>query len=68
MKLVKTIAVTAAAYLITIQQAFAQGDIGGGNDQNEGGGTAVPELDGPGAILAIGLVLGLVALFREKFR
>jgi len=28
---------------------------------------AVPEIDGSGAIVAIGLVVGLVALIREKF-
>ncbi len=27
----------------------------------------IPEMDGSGAIIAIGLVVGLVALVREKF-
>ena len=30
-------------------------------------GNPVPEIDGSGAIIAIGLVVGLVALIREKF-
>ena len=29
--------------------------------------TAIPEIDGSGAIVAIALIAGLVALVREKF-
>jgi hypothetical protein len=41
--------------MLTVQQAFA------------GVQTQVPEMDGSGAIIAIGLVIGLVAFIREKF-
>jgi hypothetical protein len=37
------------------------------NNGGNGGGTAIPEIDGAGAIIAIGLIAGLVALVREKF-
>ena len=52
--------------LLTVQQAFAgippcMESLDGCN------GVAVPEMDGSGAIIAIGLVIGLVALLREKF-
>jgi hypothetical protein len=40
--------------MLVIQQASAAGPV-------------VPEIDGSGAIIAIGLVVGLVALIREKF-
>ena len=43
--------------LVSSHQAFA-GSVNGG---------VVPEIDGSGAIVAIGLVAGLVALVREKF-
>ena len=54
MKGLKIVGMTAVGYLLTMQQAFAQP-------------VRVPEMDGSGAIIAIGLVVGLVALFREKF-
>ena len=47
-------------YLLVITQGFA-----GAAPPDPVG--AVPEMDGSGAIIAIGLVVGLVALFREKF-
>jgi len=47
---------TLAGLLLSIQQAFAGT-----------AGAVVPEIDGAGAIIAIGLVAGLVALVREKF-
>ena len=59
MKSLKFAALATVGFLVSMQQAFA--------------GTAppdpvvVPEIDGSGAIIAIGLVVGLVALFREKF-
>lgn len=59
MKFGKTLAFAALGTLLAVEQAFA--------------GTmppppvAVPEIDGTGAIIAIGLVAGLVALVREKF-
>ena len=68
-KTVKTLAMTAVINLILFQQSFAQDQPpGGGGGGDPIGGVAVPEMDGAGAILAIGLVVGLVALFREKFR
>jgi hypothetical protein len=42
--------------MLTVQQAFAASPPG----------QVVPEMDGTGAIIAIGLVIGLVALIREK--
>ncbi len=68
-KTVKTLALAIAGYLITIEQVFAEGP-GGGNGLpcEDCPTTPVPEIDGSGAVLAIGLVVGLVALFREKFR
>ena len=68
MKNIKNAILVLAGSLLSMQQAFAgvfeppNGD-GGGN----GGGYVIPEIDGAGAIIAIGLVAGLVALFREKF-
>ena len=56
MKGIKIVGMTAVGYLLTMQHALAV--------QN---GPVVPEMDGSGAIIAIGLVVGLVALFREKF-
>lgn len=56
MKGLKTVVLTAAGYLFTTELALA-----GSN------GIVVPEIDGSGAIIAIGLVAGLVALVREKF-
>jgi hypothetical protein len=55
-----------AGYLLTMQHALAV-DICPTTDICNGNGQAVPEMDGSGAIIAIGLVVGLVALFREKF-
>ena len=59
-------------YMMGIQQAYAQscGDLVTGADCSNGGnggGTAIPEIDGAGAIIAIGLIAGVVALVRERF-
>jgi hypothetical protein len=54
MKRSKTIILAAVGYIFATQSAFA-------------GSAVVPEIDGSGAIIAIGLVAGLVALVREKF-
>lgn len=59
MKFGKTLAFAAFGYLLAVEQAFA-----GLPPPNP---VAVPEIDGTGAIIAIGLVAGLVALVREKF-
>ncbi len=59
MKFGKTLALAALGYLLAMQQAFA-----GTAPPNP---VAVPEIDGTGAVVAIGLVAGLVALVREKF-
>jgi hypothetical protein len=65
MKGIKIAGMTLVGYLLTMQHALAQDicpeTIGGCNGQ------VVPEMDGSGAIIAIGLVVGLVVLFREKF-
>ena len=59
MQILKTTGLVVFGYLLTIQHALAATpppqDI------------RVPEIDGSGAIIAIGLLAGLVALFREKF-
>jgi hypothetical protein len=68
MKGIKIVGMSAVGYLLTMQQAFAQsapcGDIGQPPCNHN---HIVPEMDGSGAIIAIGLVAGLVALVREKF-
>ena len=53
MKSIKVAALSLVGTMLPFQQAFA--------------GIIVPEMDGTGAIIAIGLVIGLVALIREKF-
>ena len=66
MKFIKLAFAAVAAQFIVISQAFAQ-CAPGEFSCIPGGGGAVPEIDGSGAIIAIGLVAGLVALIREKF-
>ena len=61
MKSIKVAALSLAGTLLTVQQAFAGDGTNGVPDPR------VPEMDGTGAIIAIGLVIGLVALIREKF-
>ena len=56
MKSLKVAALSLVGTVLTVQQAFA-------GDSYQ----MVPEMDGSGAIIAIGLVVGLVALIREKF-
>ena len=56
MKGLKITGMTAIGYLLTMEQALAGVGV-----------VTVPEMDGSGAIIAIGLVVGLVAFFREKF-
>ena len=53
MKTLKIAGLVSAGYLLTMEQAYAV--------------VSVPEIDGSGAIIGIGLVVGLVALVREKF-
>ncbi len=53
MKAMKMSSVVAAAYLFIVEAAHAT--------------VAVPEIDGAGAIIGLGLVVGLAALIREKF-
>ena len=53
MKTIKTVGFGLALTILPIQSALA--------------GNPIPEIDGGGAILAIGLIAGLVALVREKF-
>lgn len=60
MKLFKIAGAVAVTQLLTIPHAMAALPTG------ETGPT-VPEMDGSGAIIAIGLVVGLAALFRERF-
>ena len=55
MKSMKVAAFSLVGSMLMIQQAYA------------GLPVTVPEMDGSGSIIAIGLVIGLVALVREKF-
>jgi hypothetical protein len=55
MKILKIGASACAVYLLTTGPAWAPP------------GVPVPEIDGTGAFIAIGLLAGLVALVREKF-
>ena len=57
MKSLKVAAFSLVGTMLVMQQAYAAIP----PDQ------VVPEIDGSGAIVAIGLVVGLVALIREKF-
>jgi hypothetical protein len=57
MKSLKVAAISSVGFLMTAQSVLAGGDPNG----------VVPEIDGSGAVIAIGLVAGLVALVREKF-
>jgi hypothetical protein len=57
MKSIKVAALTLVGTMLTVQPALA----------GDSGQWKVPEMDGSGAIIAIGLVIGLVALIREKF-
>jgi hypothetical protein len=65
MKGIKIVGMTVVGYLLTMQHALADPTCPTSHLCN--GGPAVPEMDGSGAIIAIGLVVGLVVLFREKF-
>ena len=62
MKSMKVAVLSLVGALLTVQQAFA-----GNPCEDLGECITVPEMDGSGAIIAIGLVIGLVALLREKF-
>ena len=64
MKSIRYAGTVAAVYLLTASQAFASHCPSEVLDCQH---PAVPEIDGSGAIIAIGLVAGLVALIREKF-
>ena len=67
MKGIKIVGMTVVGYLLTMQHALAEGYGCPTTDICNGNGQVVPEMDGSGAIIAIGLVVVLVALFREKF-
>ena len=58
MKTLKITAALAIGSMLTMQQAIAA---------TPHSYDVVPEIDGSGAIIAIGLIGVLVALFREKF-
>ena len=66
MKSLKFAVPAIVGFLLSMQQAYA-GAPPLPCEINCPNGTAVPEIDGSGAIIAIGLVAGLVALFREKY-
>ena len=53
MKSMKVTVLSVVLSMLAVQQAHAA--------------IPVPEIDGSGAIVSIGLVIGLVALLREKF-
>jgi hypothetical protein len=54
MKTMKVLGLVSVGYLLTMGQALATP-------------VSVPEIDGSGAIIGIGMVVGLAALVREKF-
>ena len=58
MNSIKVAGLVLVSQLMAMQQAFA------GTPNGE---FVIPEIDGAGAIISIGLVIGLVALVREKF-
>lgn len=60
MKYLKITGLSFAGILLAFEQVYAGCPTGAQCG-------AVPEIDGTGAFLAIGLVAGLVALFRERF-
>ena len=62
MKQVKIAGLILVGYVLTMQQVIA-----GQPGLICPDCAKVPEIDGTGAIIAIGLVAGLVALVREKF-
>jgi hypothetical protein len=55
MKTIKLVGLMIVGYLLTMGQALAIAPV------------SVPEIDGSGAIIGIGMVVGLAALVREKF-
>ena len=57
MNILKVAALSLVGTMLVVQQAYAA----------ISPEPTVPEIDGSGAIVAIGLVVGLVALIREKF-
>ena len=63
MKSMKVAVLSLVGTLLMVQQALAQSPDACGI----GAAKCVPEMDGSGAIIAIGLVAGLVALVREKY-
>jgi hypothetical protein len=63
MKGIKIVGLSVVGYLLTMQQVFAQVAC----VPNGHACPVVPEIDGSGAIIGIGLAVGLVALIREKF-
>ena len=67
MKSIKVGGLVLLGYVVGMQQAFAQVACGIDDLLPCEPNGVVPEIDGSGAIIAIGLVVGLVALIREKF-
>ena len=70
MKKLKIAGIVVLGELLAIQQAFAgtlDDPIGPGTGDCPPDCTAVPEIDGAGAIVALGLVAGLVAFVRERY-
>ena len=62
MRFLKIAGVSLSAWILTMQQVYAGIRNGGGD-----GGHVIPEIDGSAAIIAIGLLAGVVALVRERF-
>ena len=62
MKSIKTTVILGCAWLLMAQQAIA-----GESQTDLPNGVRIPEIDGSGALIAIGLIAGVVALLREKF-
>jgi hypothetical protein len=68
MNRIKTALAISIGYLLIVPQAYAQSACPPGTTSDPACfPSSVPEIDGSGAIIAIGLLAGLVALFRERF-
>ena len=52
--------------LLWSTNAFAAGEWGGGGGSDGGGTASVPEIDGPGAIIAMALLVSLGVLIYRK--
>ena len=71
--MIKNLAATIAGFLTSFlytTNAFARGGGGAGGDRGAGGGggeaAATPEIDGPGALMAVALLVSLGVMAYRK--